>query len=83
MKLVYFVHKKEGKGMGNCNAIIGKEDGPFHTIHIKSKQKDKKTIEFKPAFSGYELGMIKKPLFDKYLSGKYLDFITKKETPND
>ena len=79
MKLVYFVHSKNSKHR-HCNAIIGKEDSNiYHTIHLKNSQKGKKTIEFKPAFSGYELDMVKRPMIDKWISQKYLEFLNKKE----
>lgn len=83
MKLVYFTHKKEDKNSG-CHNIIGKEDSNvYHTIHIKSSQKEKKTVEFKPSFSGYEKGMVKMPLNDRYLCGQYLQFLNNNNNKKD
>lgn len=78
MKLVYFTHPKTSKHR-HCNSIIGVDGGPYYTIHMKRSQKDKKTIEFKPAFSGYELEMTKKPMIDKWLSFKFIEFLNKKD----
>ena len=82
MKLVYFTHNKKDKNSGSHN-IIGIDGGPYFTIHLKSNQKTKKKVEFKPTFSGYELNMNKLPLVDKYLSGQFINFLNKKEDANE
>ena len=79
MKLVYYVHPKQDKGQGNCNAIIGKEEGPFYTIHMIRKQKESTKVEFKPAFLGYETGMIKAPMTDSFLAGKFIVYLSSLE----
>lgn len=81
MKLFYYVHSKEDKNKG-CHNAIGYDDGPFYTIHYKKKQKDKPTVEFKPAFEGYTNGMNKAPMTDRFLLGKFNDFLFNKKEGN-
>ena len=40
MKLYYYTHSKTDKDNG-CHNVIGYDDGPFYTIHLSGKQKDK------------------------------------------
>ena len=77
MILNYYTHSKEDKNSG-CHNIIGYDDGPFYTIHMKGKQKEKSTVEFKPAFEGYIKGMNKAVMIDKFLLGKFNDFLFNK-----
>jgi hypothetical protein len=78
MKLHYYTHSKTDKNNG-CHNVIGYDDGPFYTIHLSGKQKDKSTVEFKPAFEGYTKNMNKAPMTDRFLLGKFNDFLFNKK----
>jgi|TARA_R110002124_G_scaffold47840_1_gene141728 hypothetical protein len=77
MILNYYTHNKDDKDNG-CHNVIGYDNGPFYTIHLKSKQKDKKSVEFKPAFENYTKGMNKANMIDRFLLGKFNDFLFNK-----
>lgn len=77
MILNYYTHSKTDKDNGTHN-VIGYGDGPFYTIHLTSKQKDKKSVEFKPAFENYTKGMNKGHMIDRFLLGKFNDFLFNK-----
>jgi hypothetical protein len=78
MKLHYYTHSKTDKNSG-CHNAIGYDNGPFYTIHLSGKQKDKSTVEFKPAFEGYTKGMDKSVMVDRFLLGKFNDFLYNKK----
>jgi len=82
MKLHYYTHSKTDKNSG-CHNAIGYDNGPFYTIHLSGKQKTKSTVEFKPAFEGYTKGMNKGVMVDRFLLGKFNDFLFNKKKDSE
>ena len=82
MQLYYYTHSKKDKNSG-CHNVIGYDNGPFYTIHLKRSQKDKKTVEFRETFKSYITGMNKVVMVDKFLLGKFNDFLFNKKKKDD